>query len=165
MERFTYYKIPKVTLQIHFGSRITFDEEGHIYFSIGDRGVRPNGQDLTTHAGTIIRLNLDGTIPKDNPFNMINQEQSSKNKLPEIYSYGHRNPQGLFYDRTRKQLWSIEHGPRGGDEINLILKATNYGWPTISYGKEYWNPMSVGEGTHKEGMEQPKKVFNSFYCS
>lgn len=137
----------------HFGSRIAFDDENHIYFSIGDRGVRPNGQDLSTHAGSIIRLNLDGTIPADNPF--INE----KNKLSEIYSYGHRNPQGLFYDKLNKNLWSIEHGPRGGDEINLILKGANYGWPTISYGKEYWNPMHVGEGTHKKGMIQPKHVY------
>ncbi|MCP4969448.1 MAG: PQQ-dependent sugar dehydrogenase [Arcobacter sp.] len=137
----------------HFGSRITFDENGHIYFSIGDRGVRKNAQDLSNHAGTIVRLNLDGTIPSDNPF--INQ----KNKLPEIYSYGHRNPQGLFYDKFSKNLWSIEHGPRGGDEINLIKKGLNYGWPVISHGKEYWGPISVGEGTHKEGMVQAKKVY------
>ncbi len=137
----------------HFGSRITFDEEEHIYFSIGDRGIRANAQDLSTHAGSIIRLNLDGSIPNDNPF--INEQ----NRLSEIYSYGHRNPQGLFYDKFNKKLWSIEHGPRGGDEINLIQKGANYGWPTISYGKEYWNPMHVGEGTHKEGMTQPKKVY------
>lgn len=137
----------------HFGSEITFDDKGHVFFSIGDRGERPNSQDLATHAGSIIRLNLDGSIPKDNPF------VGQKGKLSEIYSYGHRNPQGLFYDKTTKELWSIEHGPRGGDEINLVEKGLNYGWPVISYGKEYWNPLSVGEGTHKEGMEQPKKVY------
>lgn len=137
----------------HFGSRITFDEEGHIYFTIGDRGVRENGQDLTNHAGSIIRLNLDGSIPNDNPF--IND----RNKLPEIYSYGHRNPQGIFYDKTTKKLWSIEHGPRGGDEINLVEKGKNYGWPVISYGKEYSSEKAVGIGTHKDGMEQPKKVY------
>ncbi len=137
----------------HFGSRITFDDEGHIYFSIGDRGVRKNAQNLNNHAGTIIRLNLDGTIPKDNPF--VNKDK----KKPEIYSYGHRNPQGLFYDKKSKKLWSIEHGPRGGDEINLIKKGLNYGWPIISYGKEYWSALSVGEGTHKKGMVQPKKVY------
>jgi glucose/arabinose dehydrogenase len=137
----------------HFGSRITFDDKGHVYFSIGDRGVRPNAQNLKNHAGSIIRLNLDGTIPKDNPF--INK----KGKLPEIYSYGHRNPQGLFFDKNTKNLWSIEHGPRGGDEINLIKKGLNYGWPVISYGKEYWGPFDVGEGRKKEGMIQPKKVY------
>lgn len=133
----------------HFGSRITFDEKGYVYFSIGDRGVRLKAQELSNHAGTIVRLKLDGTIPKDNPF--INK----KGTLPEIYSYGHRNPQGLFYDKKTKRIWSIEHGPRGGDEINLIQKGLNYGWPIISYGKEYWNPFPVGESTHKEGMQQP----------
>ena len=137
----------------HFGSRITFDAKGHLFFSIGDRGVRPNGQDLKTHAGTILRLNLDGSIPKDNPF------VNNPHVLDEIYSYGHRNPQGLFFDKVTKRLYSNEHGPRGGDEINIITKGSNYGWPIISYGKEYWAPLSVGEGTHKKGMEQPLKVY------
>ena len=139
---------------IHFGSRITFDENGHLFFSIGDRGVRQNSQDLSNHAGTIIRLKLDGSIPNDNPF--INQ----KNALPEIYSYGHRNPQGLFYDKKSKKLYSSEHGPRGGDEINIIEKGKNYGWPIISYGKEYWNNFPVGESTFKKGMEQPIKYYD-----
>ena len=137
----------------HFGSRITFDDEGHVFFGVGDRGVRENAQDLSNHAGAIMRLNLDGSVPVDNPF--------SKNKkmLPEVWSVGHRNPQGMAYDFERKRLWSIEHGPRGGDEINLIKPGANYGWPIISYGKEYWGPISVGEGTHREGMEQPVKVY------
>ena len=137
----------------HFGSRITFDDQGHVYFGIGDRGERPNAQNLTNHAGSIIRLNLDGSIPKDNPF------VNTKGVLPEIWSYGHRNPQGLVYDFTYKRLWEIEHGPRGGDEINLIVAGENYGWPVISYGKEYWGPISVGEGTHRKGMQQPVKVY------
>jgi len=137
----------------HFGSRITFDERGYLYFSIGDRGVRDDAQDLLNHSGTIIRLNLDGTIPKDNPF------VKNKDALDEIYSYGHRNPQGLFYDKLSKKIFSIEHGPRGGDEINIIEAGKNYGWPVISYGKEYWAPFAVGEGTHKEGMQQPIKVY------
>jgi len=137
----------------HFGSRITFDEKGHIYFSIGDRGVRANGQNLSTHAGSILRLNIDGTIPEDNPF------FNEKGVLAEIYSYGHRNPQGLFYDKVTKNLWSIEHGPRGGDEINLILKGANYGWPIASYGKEYWNPLYVGEVREKEGITNPIVVY------
>ena len=137
----------------HFGSRIAFDEHGHVFFAIGDRGVRKNAQDLSNHAGSIIRLNLDGSVPEDNPF--------SKNKqlLPEVWSYGHRNPQGMAYDAENERLWSIEHGPRGGDEINLIHPGANYGWPTISYGKEYWGPIAVGEGTHGDGMEQPVKVY------
>lgn len=137
----------------HFGSRIAFDNKGHVFFGIGDRGHRPNAQDLSNHAGSIIRLNLDGSIPKDNPF--INKESV----LPEIWSYGHRNPQGLVYDFKYKRLWEIEHGPRGGDEINLIVAGANYGWPVISYGKEYSSPFAVGEGTHRDGMEQPIKVY------
>lgn len=137
----------------HFGSRIAFDNDGHVFFGIGDRGKRPNGQDLTNHAGSIIRLNLDGSIPQDNPF------VNTKGALPEIWSYGHRNPQGLTYDFKGKRLWSIEHGPRGGDELNLIIPGANYGWPVISYGKEYWGPVAVGEGTHREGMQQPVKVY------
>ncbi len=137
----------------HFGSRITFDDEGHLYFSVGDRGVRTNAQDLSTHAGSIIRLAINGSVPEENPFF---QEDGV---LPEIWSYGHRNPQGIFFDTIQQRLWSIEHGPRGGDEINLILPGRNYGWPVISYGKEYWGPVQVGEGTEKEGMEQPVKFY------
>ncbi|MBL1415892.1 MAG: PQQ-dependent sugar dehydrogenase, partial [Moritella sp.] len=137
----------------HFGSRITFDDKGHLFFTVGDRGVRSNGQDLSTHAGSVLRLNRDGSVPADNPFVGV------KATLPEIWSYGHRNPQGLVYDSDNNRLWMIEHGPRGGDEINLIAAGANYGWPVISYGKEYWGPFQVGEGTHKTGMEQPVKYY------
>lgn len=136
----------------HFGSRITFDES-HLYFSIGDRGDRDNGQDTMTHAGSILRLNADGSTPSDNPFTDNNKV------LNEIWSYGHRNPQGLFYDAPTQKLWSIEHGPRGGDEINLIKAGANYGWPVTSHGKEYWGPISVGESETKDGIEAPKKVY------
>ena len=136
----------------HFGSRIAFDNT-HLYFSIGDRGNRPNGQNLETHAGSILRLNVDGSVPQDNPFVDV---EGARN---EIWSYGHRNPQGLVWDGVNQRLWSIEHGPRGGDELNLIERGANYGWPVISYGKEYASFRSVGEGTHKEGMEQPKKFY------
>ena len=137
----------------HFGSRIAFDDNGYLFFTIGDRGERPNGQDLKTHAGSVLRVQLDGSVATNNPF--IGQ----KDVLPEIWSYGHRNPQGIVYDRQKQRLWLIEHGPRGGDEINLIQPGKNYGWPVVSYGKEYWGPMAVGEGTEKEGMEQPIKVY------
>ena len=137
----------------HFGSRIAFDGQGHLFVSIGDRGERDEAQNRSNHIGTILRLNLDGSLPDDNPFIELQGAQ------PEIWSYGHRNPQGLLFDQSTQRLWSIEHGPRGGDEINLIRKGGNYGWPVISYGKEYWGPLSVGEGTHKEGMEQPIKQF------
>ena len=98
-------------------------------------------------------MDLNGNVPEDNPF--VHQTGA----LPGIWSYGHRNPQGMFYDKNLRRLWSIEHGPRGGDEINLILPGLNYGWPVISYGKEYWGPFQVGEGTEKEGMEQPVKFY------
>jgi len=114
----------------HFGSRIAFDADGHVFFTVGDRGVRLSAQDLKNHNGTVIRLNLDGSVPHDNPF---------VGKAParaEIWSYGHRNPQGIVYDAKHNRLWAIEHGPRGGDEINLVQKGRNYGWPEISYGKE-----------------------------
>ena len=137
----------------HFGSRIAFDGEGHLFFTVGDRGDRPNGQDLTTHAGSVLRLHLDGTVPADNPF--VKQDGA----LPEIWSYGHRNPQGIFFDRDTQRLWIIEHGPRGGDEINLVKPGLNYGWPVVSHGKEYWGPLAVGEAKQKEGMEDPLKVY------
>jgi glucose/arabinose dehydrogenase len=141
----------------HFGSRIAFDatdgEDGYIYFGVGDRGIRANGQDLSNHAATVMRLHRDGRVPKDNPFSQ------QENVPSEIWSYGHRNPQGMAYDASNERLWLIEHGPRGGDEINLVLPGRNYGWPVISYGKEYWGPIAVGEGTHKEGMEQPVKQY------
>jgi len=137
----------------HFGSRMAFDGNGHIFVTHGDRGDREQSQNLSNHAGTVIRLNLDGSIPEDNPF------VSDKDALPEIWSYGHRNPQGIFYDATTGQLWVNEHGPRGGDELNLVVKGVNYGWPTISYGREYVSRMQVGIGTEKAGLEQPKKYF------
>ncbi len=135
----------------HFGSRIEFVND-KVYFSIGDRGERSNGQNRQTHAGSILRLNLDGSVPADNPF-------KSTDARPEIWSYGHRNPQGLFYDEPTNQLWSIEHGPRGGDEINLIKKGANYGWAIVSQGKEYWGPLDVGEAKSLPGMEDPELVY------
>ena len=137
----------------HFGGRITFDNEGHVFLSVGERGVRANAQNLQNHAGKILRLNLDGSIPKDNPF------VDTNNALAEIWSYGHRNPQGLFFNHNTGLLWESEHGPRGGDEINLIQAGKNYGWPVISYGKEYSSPRAVGEGTERSDIEAPVKVY------
>ena len=140
------------TTGYHFGSRITFDEKNHIYFGIGDRGIRNDAQNLLRHNGTILRLNLDGSVPKDNPF------VNNKDSLPHIYSYGHRNPQGLFYDKKEQRLWEVEHGPRGGDEINLIKSGENYGWPIVSLGKEYVSNFSIGV-EKKEGISDAKKVY------
>ncbi|WP_197474834.1 PQQ-dependent sugar dehydrogenase, partial [Oleiphilus sp. HI0079] len=121
--------------------------------SSGDRGEREWAQELSSHAGKILRLHDDGRIPEDNPFYAV------KGAQPEIWAYGNRNPQGMHYDLETDVLWSIEHGPRGGDEVNIIQRGANYGWPVISYGKEYWGPIDVGEGTHREGMEQPVKYY------
>lgn len=137
----------------HFGSRIAFDNNNKLFLSHGDRGERHEAQNLSNHAGTILRLNLDGSVPDDNPF------VGDKSAAPEIWSYGHRNPQGLTFDAKTKKLWSNEHGPRGGDEINLIKKGKNYGWPVISYGREYISRRPVGEAKVKEGMEQPIKYY------
>ncbi|MEZ4846761.1 MAG: PQQ-dependent sugar dehydrogenase, partial [Bdellovibrionota bacterium] len=141
----------KSTQGQHFGSRIVFDRKGHIFFSVGERGERDNAQELSIAAGKIFRLNEDGSVPSDNPF--VNQ----KDKVAAIWSYGHRNPQGLYYDEKNGILWEQEHGPRGGDEINIIEKGKNYGWPVITYGREYHGP-KIGT-THKEGMEQPVYQF------
>ena len=140
----------------HFGSRISFDQTGHIFFTIGDRGERPMAQDLSNHAGSVLRLNRDGSIPKDNPF--YHSANDSKER-PEIYSYGHRNPQGIAFEAATGRLWLIEHGPRGGDEINLVKAGRNYGWPVISHGQEYYAPIPVGEATDKPGMEPAVKVY------
>ncbi len=137
----------------HYGSRIAFDNAGHLYVTVGDRGERSNAQALDNHAGSVLRVDREGRVPGDNPL------VATVGALPEIWSYGHRNPQGVAYDSVRDRLWLIEHGPRGGDEINLVLPGRNYGWPVISYGKEYWGPVAVGEGTEKPGMEQPVKVY------
>jgi glucose/arabinose dehydrogenase len=138
---------------VHFGSRITFDENNNIFMSIGERGERKNSQNLKNHFGTVVKLTEEGGAAAGNPY------IGNKNALDEIWSYGHRNPQGLAYDQKSKNLYEMEHGPRGGDEINLIKKAANYGWPIISYGKEYMLPMMVGESTKKEGMERPLKYY------
>lgn len=139
----------------HYGSRLAF-REGQLYITVGDRGERHRAQDLSDNAGKVHRINPDGSIPEDNPFQ--NQKTSSGETIPaSIYSYGHRNPQGMYVDKSG-QLWIHEHGPRGGDELNLVLNGENYGWPTITYGREYWGP-SIGEGTQKEGMLQPKYYY------
>ena len=138
---------PGATGGAHFGSRIVEGAEGHIFLTMGDRGDRPSSQDLSRHNGSVVRINRDGSVPADNPF------VGSDGAQPEIWSYGHRNPQGaaLGPDGT---LWVNEHGARGGDEVNRIQRGANYGWPVIAYGRHY-SGQRIGEGTAKEGMEQP----------
>ncbi len=132
----------------HFGSRIAEAEDGTLFLTIGDRADRPSAQDLRRENGSVIRLNRDGSVPTDNPF--IDQA----NARPEIWSYGHRNAQGMAFD-AGGQLWVAEHGAQGGDEINLIRKGANFGWPVIAYGRHY-SGGRIGEGTSKPGMEQPE---------
>lgn len=144
-----YKAVPNTKKGQHFGSRITFDNDGYLYFSVGERGNRDvNPQDITRDGGKIYRLNDDGSIPADNPF--VNEPGAKK----AIYSYGHRNPQGLTKNPFTGEIWENEHGPQGGDEINIIQKGKNYGWPVISYGINY-NGTSFTDITEKEGMEQP----------
>ncbi|WP_298848243.1 PQQ-dependent sugar dehydrogenase [uncultured Ruegeria sp.] len=131
----------------HFGSRVVEANDGTLFVTIGDRGQPDNAQDRSNHMGSVIRINRDGTVPADNPF----VEQS--NIRPEIWSFGHRNPQGAGLD-ARGRLWISEHGARGGDEINQPRAGRNYGWPVISYGTHY-SGKKIGEGTSKDGMEQP----------
>ncbi len=133
----------------HFGSRIAFDTEGFLYFSVGDRGNRDvNPQDITRDNGKIYRLNDDGTIPADNPFT------NDPNAKKAIFSYGHRNPQGMARHPKTGKIWIHEHGPQGGDEINIIKKGANFGWPIISYGINYSGTKFTDE-TARPGMEQP----------
>jgi aldose sugar dehydrogenase len=132
----------------HFGSRIVFDGDGYMFFSSGERGTKENAQNLGNHLGKVLRLHDDGKVPTDNPF--VNQEGAK----PEIWSYGHRNPQGLVYDADTKTLWDVEHGPRGGDELNKVEKGKNYGWPVITYGINY-DSTAITDKTAQEGMEQP----------
>ncbi|MDH3651521.1 MAG: PQQ-dependent sugar dehydrogenase [Saprospiraceae bacterium] len=132
----------------HFGSRIVFDPEGHLYFSIGDRGASDHAQDLSKPNGKIHRIHTDGQIPRTNPF------YGQEGVVTSIYSYGHRNPQGLAIHPQTGQVWSTEHGPLGGDELNLIQPGVNYGWPVISYGINY-NGVPITDIFRKEGMEQP----------
>ncbi|SDB46153.1 quinoprotein glucose dehydrogenase [Flavobacteriaceae bacterium MAR_2010_188] len=148
-QKVLYKAEPNTTAGQHFGSRIAFDDEGYLYFSAGERGNRDdNPQDITRDNGKIYRLKDDGTIPNDNPF--YNQSGAKK----AIYSYGHRNPQGMDIHPTTRKIWTHEHGPRGGDEINIIKKGANYGWPVISYGINY-DGTPFTDITAKEGMEQP----------
>jgi len=133
----------------HFGSRLVFDRDGHLFITQGDRGDRQRAQDLNDHAGSLIRLNDDGSVPDDNPF------VGRADVKPEIFSYGHRNMQGAALNPSNGALWIHEHGPQGGDEINIPEAGRNYGWPVITYGVNYGLGTAIGEGTHKAGMEQP----------
>ena len=135
----------------HFGARIAFGRDGMLYMSVGERNERTRAQDTTQHAGKVLRLRDDGTVPPDNPF------VGRQGFRPEIYSYGHRNPQSLAVHPDTGELWATEHGPQGGDELNLIKPGLNYGWPVATHGREY-----TGEfinQPYREGIEPPVTVW------
>lgn len=135
----------------HFGGRLLFDREGYLYLSIGDRGDRGRAQNPHDNAGNILRLRDDGGIPEDNPF------ADNQQGHPAVWTYGNRNPQGLALHPDTGAIWQHEHGPRGGDEINLLRPGVNYGWPVITYGREYYGPRIGTES--KPGLEQPLKYW------
>jgi len=144
----------------HYGSRLAFDAEGYLFITVGDRQVPPRGdleahpaQDVSDHHGTISRVHDDGRIPQDNPF------VGHPDAEPSIWSYGHRNAQGLAIHPETGDIWANEHGPQGGDEVNLIQKGYNYGWPVVGYGVNYRSGEAIHSGTMQEGMEHPKHVW------
>ncbi len=144
----------------HFGGKIAFDKNGFLFLTLGDRQIPPEGkleahpaQDLSNHHGKMIRLHDDGRVPADNPF--VNRA----GVLPEIWSYGHRNVQGLAIHPETGDVWTNEHGPQGGDELNLIQPGKNYGWPVIGFGVNYKTGLAIHKGTHGEGMEQPNHLW------
>ena len=135
--------------RIHFGSRLGLDRQGHLYISVGDRGQMQRAQKLDDHAGKILRIHEDGRVPDDNPF------VGHENAWTEIYSYGHRNPQGMAVHPQTGEIWTHEHGPRGGDEINIIRPGVNYGWPVVTLGIDYTG-FTIGDGLkHMPGMADP----------
>lgn len=144
----------------HYGSRIVFDGEGHIFFSVGDRQAPPRGdleshpaQDNSVHHGTINRIHEDGRVPADNPF------AGDPDVEPSIWSYGHRNPQGVVFDQATGRLWLTEHGPQGGDEVNLVQPGLNYGWPVVGYGVNYGSGSAIHSATMQEGMANPSHIW------
>jgi len=144
---------PKTRSNQHFGGRIVFDEAGYVYLTLGDRGEMARAQLLGDHAGSIIRLHDDGRVPKDNPF--VNTAEAK----PEKFTLGNRNMQGVAIHPKTGEVWTHEHGPQGGDEINIIKPARNYGWPIITHGVNYGTGTKIGEGTAKAGLEQPLYVW------
>lgn len=140
---------PKLQKDRHFGARIVFDQQGYLYVTLGDRGEQERAQVVSHHIGKVIRLHDDGRIPKDNPV------ISPSEQATEAYTFGHRNVQGAVMNPSTGKIWTHEHGPQGGDEINILQTGVNYGWPVITYGVNYFIGTKIGEGTHKAGMAQP----------
>jgi aldose sugar dehydrogenase len=150
-----YAQSPRTEPGRHYGSRIVFPGDGTVVFSIGDRGIRYPSQNLADPAGSMIRIYEDGGVPEDNPF----VGAAPGNLRPEIFSYGHRNNQGIAIDPETGNIWTTEHGPSGGDQVFLILAGKNYGWPTVAQGVEYSSGAKIGAGTSAPGVEPPKHVW------
>jgi glucose/arabinose dehydrogenase len=148
---------PKFASRNHFGSRFAFAPDGRLFITLGDRfSRRDDAQTLDNHHGKVVRINPDGSVPTDNPFaSTATGRTPSPPALPEIWSYGHRNVQGATIHPQTGALWTHEHGPQGGDELNIAEPGKNYGWPVITYGAEYGSGTPIGEGTARPGMEQP----------
>ncbi len=148
-QKVIFKALPNYSTNHHFGARIEFDKEGFLYLSVGDRGGRDLVQDLSNPRGKVFRMYDDGSIPDDNP-----TFAGAENVYPGTFSYGHRNPQGLALHPETGELWEHEHGPQGGDEVNIIRAGHNYGWPVITYGINYDNSI-ITTDTVQEGMDQP----------
>ncbi|RZK38585.1 MAG: PQQ-dependent sugar dehydrogenase [Pedobacter sp.] len=143
-----YKALPNVRSGPHFGGRIVFDKKGYVFLSLGERGEKENSQELSKAQGKVVRLHEDGKIPTDNPF------VKTEGAKPEIWSYGHRNPQGMVMHPTSGVIWSHEHGPQGGDELNIVQRAKNYGWPLVTFGIDY-NGSIISKDTARVGLEPP----------
>ena len=141
--------LPKSRGGRHFGSRLAMLADGTLLITLGDRGHRPNGQNLGSHPGSIIRINEDGTVPADNPFVSLDGVR------PEIYTFGNRNVQGLALDRASGRVWAHEHGPQGGDEVNRVRAGANYGWAETTYGRNYGTGTRIGTGERRNGVAEP----------
>ncbi len=140
--------LPNVRSTPHFGGRIVFDKKGYVFLSLGERGEKDNAQQLSKDQGKVVRLHEDGKIPTDNPF------VNTPGAKPEIWSYGHRNPQGMVMNPVTGVIWEHEHGPQGGDELNIVEKGKNYGWPLVTFGIDYDNSI-ISKDTARVGLEQP----------
>lgn len=156
LENFTviFRQSPKLSAGNHFGSRMVFDQRGHLFVTLGENNERAAAQDLDKHQGKVIRINADGSVPKDNPF------VGRADVLPEIWTYGQRNPQGMAINPATGEVWTSEHGPRGGDEVNIAQPGKNYGWPLATHGINYsGQPIPEAKGEHVEGTEKALYVW------
>ncbi len=150
--RVIFAALPRNSGGVHFGSRMVFGRDGLLYITSGERGMSEDAQKLGTHTGKVIRITDTGAVPPGNPF------AGRTGAKPEIFTFGNRNPQGIALHPATGKIWAVEHGPKGGDEINILAPGANYGWPVITYGRSYAG-FPIGEGTHKPGMAQPIKYW------